>query len=587
MISSKPNHKTVNAISITNFDLTSLYLLRPEIKIILTTAEQHLSEFNDDTDQAPLLLDSAAMLKQLAAVLDLISLDGSSDLAYALSGGMQYLYDKADSGDDNLIISLAQGIMTLSRYIEFVLLQETVEPRLLLEVINNIHALIGKERLKSISNESYEDDDYHYVSVANPAQNFKSVESLVLDSDLLITAYRAGLAVVLAAQTSDLNDNQIKNINAMTAACAMVASQSTTLFWQAAAAVTQNVIQLLPLTESQKRLYIFIDQQLHSYLPVDDRRFADLVSFACKQRNKWADELKVKLKDNQLGLKELNALKRFLQGPDQQITSTVNTLIQQEIDSVKSEVYELVNHSHLSQTAFEANSFQPIATRLSNLASTLKVLNLEVASATLQDSVSDIKSWLAPGPIELDRLLNKLMIAENAAINLSKSYTPTAQLQQLNNANISIHQLDTAYLDLIKESRQLIINLERTISDVVDSLATAKTDDTNHTESVFEGNESFNNIPSDLKQIAGALRFLELTDAANTLNRLVSNIEKSFIITDKSRLIASKEEYQRFEKVADILLAIDHQLSCQQLGHPTVKHAVHTANRSLTELLSY
>ncbi len=582
MISSKQSHTAVNTISITNFDLTSLYLLRSEIQTILQTAEQHLSEFNDDSEQAPLLLDSVAMLKQLASVLQLISLHGGSDLAYALSEGMQSLYDKADSGDERLILCLAQGMITLSRYIEFVLLQETVEPSLLLEAINDIHSLIGKAAVTDVGNERFAADNYHYVSVANPAQNFQSVEDLGLNSDLLTTAYRAGLAVVLAADSSSLSDSDLKKTEVMYTACALIANQSKTLFWRAAAAVTQDIRKLLPLNEAKKSLYIFIDQQFQSYLPADDRRFADLVSFACKQNNNWANELKIQLKENQLDQGQLTELKYFLQGPDQKITSTINELIQQEIDAVKNDINELVNHSIPSEGALKSDSFQPIAEKLSSLASTLQILNLQQASQALRDSVKEVSSWLAPSAAELDQLLNRLMVAENAALTLSKSHTPTAQLQQLNNANISIHQLDSAYLDLIKETRQLISDLEHRISDsdFVDTLPTSKSADSTD-------NEALQDIPENLKLIAGALRFLQLTDAANTINRLGLTLENSELINSSSRVQSGTEKYSNFAKIADILLATDHQLSSQQLGQPTVKQAVYTANRSLTELFNH
>lgn len=587
MIPSIHTPTSSNAISITNFDLTSLYLLRPEINVILHTAEQHLSEFNDDSDQAPLLLDSRAILNQLGSVLDLISLHGSSDLAFALSDGMQHLYDKADTGDERLILSLAQGIMTLSRYIEFVLLQEAVEPSLLIDVINELHVLIDKSPINALSINNFDDDNYHYVSVANPAQNFQSVDSLGLDSNLLVTAYRAGLAVILSASNTNLTDHECKKITAMSSACALVATKSKTIFWTAAAAVTQEVSKLLPLNEAEKSLYIFIDQQFQNYLSADDRRCAELVSFACQQDNDWAKALKLQLKTNHLSEKQLVELKRFLQGPDQQISSTLNDFIQQEIEDIKTEIDVSVNHTLPAERPFETINFQPIALKVSALASSLKLLNLNEAALALQHSVEEIKSWLAPGPTELDQLLNTLMIAENAAITLAKSHTPTAQFQRLNNNQLSIHQLDTAYINLIEQSRLLIRELESTISDFVDRLPASESKQTTAFETLEISHDSLNKILNLIRQIAGALRFLELTDAANTLNRLGIKLNESLKLSEADGLSASRFECIIFSNVADILLATDHQLSCQQLGHPAIKQAVYTANRSLSNLLRH
>lgn len=57
------------SLSITNFNLPSLYILHDEIMVTLRDTENHLSEFNDDNSQAPLLLDSIDVLTQLSRIL--------------------------------------------------------------------------------------------------------------------------------------------------------------------------------------------------------------------------------------------------------------------------------------------------------------------------------------------------------------------------------------------------------------------------------------------------------------------------------------------------------------------------------------
>ena len=83
-------------LSVTNFDLPSLHLLHDEILTILKDTETHLSEFNDDLEQAPLLLDSIDVLKQLACIFELMSLAGAQVLTTAVAHGLQHLYDGAE-----------------------------------------------------------------------------------------------------------------------------------------------------------------------------------------------------------------------------------------------------------------------------------------------------------------------------------------------------------------------------------------------------------------------------------------------------------------------------------------------------------
>lgn len=60
---------TAPTLSTTNFDLPSLHILHEEIIVTLKDTEVHLSEFNDDNAQAPLLLDSISVLGQLSCIL--------------------------------------------------------------------------------------------------------------------------------------------------------------------------------------------------------------------------------------------------------------------------------------------------------------------------------------------------------------------------------------------------------------------------------------------------------------------------------------------------------------------------------------
>lgn len=183
----------------TNFDLPSLHLLRPELEVTLHDAETHLSEFNDDDSQAPLLLDSVETLNQAANVLKLISLEGADKLAKAIADGLQHLHDNLGQDESELVMDISEGIMTLGRYIEFVLLKETVEPSLLLPIINNIHQKLGKPVL---SNQELATQSSKSLVIANPEKNYHSLQELGIMDTTLVDAYRAGLAVALTAKTT-------------------------------------------------------------------------------------------------------------------------------------------------------------------------------------------------------------------------------------------------------------------------------------------------------------------------------------------------------------------------------------------------
>ncbi|MGP4952623.1 hypothetical protein ACTXGO_10660, partial [Psychrobacter sp. T6-1] len=137
------------SLSVTNFNLPSLHLLYDEIIATLTQVERHLTEFNDHHDQAPLLLDSVEALEQLSCVFELISLAGGQVLSAAIAQGLQRIHDNTEQNDTALIMDLSEAIMTLDRYVEFVLLTETVEPTLLLPIINKLRAHSGADPIAS------------------------------------------------------------------------------------------------------------------------------------------------------------------------------------------------------------------------------------------------------------------------------------------------------------------------------------------------------------------------------------------------------------------------------------------------------
>lgn len=300
---------TTQKLTTTNFDLPSLHLLRPEIETTLKDAEIHLSEFNDDSSQAPLLLDSVETLAQMLKVLRLINLEEGAVLAGALSQGFQQLYDNREQDEIEFIMDISEGIMTLSRYVEFILLKETIEPSLILPVINNLNNKLGKAE---ISLEQLTTAKTSSLVIAHPEQNFQSLTELGIDKKTLIEAYRAGLSVALTAKTHPTDPTDLQKLKAMQSACEAISQRSDSLFWQSADVAVSDLADVLPLNNVQKRALIFVEQQFNDYLPVSDSRFADLVRFASSRDSKLAEKIKQKFSTNTLNHEQLAMMKRFL-----------------------------------------------------------------------------------------------------------------------------------------------------------------------------------------------------------------------------------------------------------------------------------
>lgn len=551
-----PNSQKLTA---TNFDLPSLHLLRPELAVTLHDAEMHLSEFNDDSSQAPLLLDSVDTLAQLAKVLRLIQLEEGYELANSLSAGLQKLYDERDQPNNDMMMDVSEGIMTLARYIEFVLLKETIEPSLLLPIINQLHSDLHQPALQLSDLTANKNSS---IVIANPEQNYQPLTSLGIDPKKLVEAYRAGLSVALTAQSNQLSPKEREKLKAMQAACEMVSKRTDSLFWHAADAAVSDLAGALPLSNLQKRALIFVEQQFNDYLPVNDSRFADLVQFASSRDSQLAMQVQRKFSANTLDETQLKTMRRFLFGPDREVTSTLNQLIQQEIDLIKSASDSYARQVNLNSSPDEIDS---MAQHLHDLSSVFKTLNLNEVSAALTQQISKVKTWTQPTPDDFDGLLGTLMMAENAAINLAKSHTPGAVTLPVYNQTISLHQIETAQNTLVQESRTAIATIETALNDYLND--TDK--DILHIKPV----------PDIMRAISGACLFLNLPRQSQLLKRGATLLQN---LTEQQGRELSEHA---LAKIADIVMSADYYLESLETNKPAGNHAMHVGYRSLQHML--
>ena len=550
---------TAPTLSVTNFNLPSLHLLHDEINVILKDTEIHLGEFTDDNSQAPLLLDSIIVLKQLTCIFQLISSVGAETLNMAIVQGLQQLYDSGDNSNVELIMDLSEAIMTLDRYIEFVLLTESVEPTLLLPIINKLNA---HSQVAPIDAEYFATFGNSSVIIANPEQNFQALNELNLDSDLLTYAYRTGLGVALINQDGNISQDDQQKLDAMSAACALIAANSSSLFWQAAAVAVTDIATILPLNLSQKHTLIYLEQQFQSYLPVMDTRFADLVSFACQRDTEDAKMLRKQYAANQLEDPQRKQMERFLFGPNRALTDTLNTIIQAQINTIKENVDSYARGDSINPADMQTSQ---IIEDLTTLSSSLRLLGLSNAANSLTKAAEAVTTWHTPSPNDFDHLLLALMHAENATIAMAEMHTPGAIYLPLNNPHISLHQLNTAYDTLIQESRTAIASAEQGINDY---LAEPERDVLN-----------IQNIPEMLRQVSGAVRFLQLPTPASMLSQLASYLQQR--INGGTRIDDGTLAY-----IADVMMAVDHHLDGFENNRPVSKQALDVGQQSLSQLLA-
>ncbi len=543
--------------SVTNFDFSSLHLLRHEINDAIKNAEMHLDEFTDDKEQAYLLLNSVKVMGQLARILELLSLDGASDLAHAIAKTLQFLYDKGDNSAKAIILDFAEAIITLDCYIEFALLKEMFAPSLLIPIINKLHQHLG---VRVLDSSDFINRKICSVSIFNPKSHYQPLTELDLAFEIkdLVSAYRAGLNVLLKCKTATVNADDRKKLQAMQYACEYISAKSDSLFWQAVTMAVTDIEKALPLSEKDKRTLIFVEQVFLNYLSVDNKGFADLVGFACHRNNSLAQDIKQLYAKNSLNEEQLQTLKKSLFAPNQQLIEAVNQLIQEEINQIKADVYTLAKQEETDHKPM----IKQIITKLQKLSSNFQLLNLTEASQVMKFQAQTVSQWQSVSPKNIDEFLVLLIVAENASIKLLKQHTAGAIDLPLHNKGISLHQLNRSYEIIIRESRKNLNKVKQILSNYIKTDANVVL---------------FTPVANVLHEIIGGLSFLKLTEEMRIIRGLESYI-KQVVKTNKF-----KKENLRY--ITDIVMAVDCQLSRLANNMTTSRQAMNVGHQSLNQLL--
>lgn len=156
------------------------------------------------------------------------------------------------------------------------------------------------------------------------------------------------------------------------------------------------------------------------------RVLADLVRFASTRDSVLARKVQQQFAISGLNAAQLAEMRRFLFPPNQEITETLNNLIQEEIIVIKTASDDYARQD--TMTSSEDNRKLMIE-RLHNLSAVFKTLSLPQVSDVLTQQLAKVQRLpQQPTPEDFDELLTSLIVAENASIHLAKSQTLAQKL---------------------------------------------------------------------------------------------------------------------------------------------------------------
>lgn len=497
-----------------HFDISSLHIVKSEIDASINQVEAALNLYMEDHSNTVGLFDSADSIKQVTGILRLMRMDGAIELCDAIHQILAHICDNLDSADDSQITALSEGLMTLSRYLEFVLLRETLSPQLLLPITNKINRLLGKQIVSEGQFLLNHIDDGIIQRNLSTLVKPTAITTRTSDKDRvhLTRLFQTGLSNMLKKKAKS---NDFTYMQTAVAHIADREPQSAEgLYWQIAKQVVATFDQDTYLSEGRKRILSQMERRI--------AKKSDSIS-RLSQTSAIADVLTLTAISPQSNNETLIALgldttikpdqdivdhKQFLFGPDQAVVHEVSLLVQENIIKIKELVDLIVNNEQ------QEDGLSSLSLQLKELGQILEVLTLGKAGKGLVDQSNQVINWPAmPEENQINTLMDRLLDSENAIILMEQTHTPGVVMSPFTNLRVSLQQLFDARNLLVAESRA---NLTTVMEGLLAYL------DNNNDVQKLEG------MADICESVAGAMLFLNAPRGHAILQNAANYIKEKF-----------------------------------------------------------
>lgn len=542
-----------------HFDSLALQLIKSEIDASLLQVQNALSVYVDDNSNTFGLTEAAEGLAQVHGILRLLEVTGGIELAEANFMLLNHILQGNHQTNNQQLSALGEGLMMLSRYLEFVVLRENLLPHFLLPSINRIRNELNLPMLR----EGYFLEPYlNIIQMPKLQLNVQGAEITPAQTQQLAILYKSSLSRILAKKQNSLDFNAIKLVSHFTSMLA--AQMPSELYWYAVDAAMTDIDEC-QLSDARLRTLIQIERNLQKFVS-DTQGFtpsmqdmADILTFSACRDHQRANELRQQLglSDYLLSDAQSELLSRYLFGPDSNTIHVTTHLMQQEINEIKNKI-DIMQHGDSAET-----SFDPLSGHISELANGLSLLNLGEAATLLTYQSNEVKRWKDLSNSEdVNNLMDALLYAGNAVTVLDRSYQAGANNMPFHNLHIALNQIEEARGVLIKESRE-------TINMSIRSLASyLETGDLLH----------MTNAPAMFDSVSGALLFLEAGEARVMLKKAARFVEQNFI---PEKNPPTKHD---IDLLANIMITVDYYLESLELQKPLGIHPFQVGTRSADQL---
>lgn len=497
-----------------HFDISSLHIVKSEIDASINQVESALDLFMSDQSNTVGLFDSADSIQQVSGILRLLQMDGAIELCDAIHQILVHVCEHLEAADDNQITALSEGLMTLSRYLEFVLLRETLSPQLLLPVTNKINRLLNKPMIAEGQFLLHHIDDALIQRNLSTLVKPSVITDKTSDKDraYLTRLFQTGLSNVLKkkSKTNDFTYMQ-KTVGHI---ADREPQNAEGLYWQIAKQVISTLDENTFLSDGRKRILAQMERRIARKTDSISRlsqtsAIADLLTMTAispqsSHEMLTAFGLDIMIKPDQDVLDH----KQFLFGPDQAVVHEVSQLVHESILKIK-ELVDLIVNNEQPDDALATLSLQ-----LKELGQTLEVLTLSQAGKGLVELSTQVTSWSSiPDENQINTLMDRLLDSENAIILMEQTHTPGVVMSPFTNLRVSLHQLIDARQLLVTESRANLTTVMQALLGYLDN---------NNDVQKLEG------MADICESVAGAMSFLSAPRGEAILQNAANYIKDKF-----------------------------------------------------------
>lgn len=467
-----------------HFDPTALLIIKKEVDNSIQLVESAVSSLVEDQALPFGIDDALAQFEQCAQVLMLIDMPSLAQItAYCAELMRKIMKDPRDIQTQD-VIALSEGTTMLKRYIEFSSLREVKVPQFLIDTLNRLEVCLGKP----LTQEGQA--IVPLLDCVNPDFNLPQAPELE-KSDYVHKLYKISLKNLLKQTETKLDLQGIKLVGAYLAN--LSTSTPSAQYWNLVY-VAFNQIDELFINEARLRTFISIETQMANFFK-DTAHYtpelndvANVLSLCISQDDETSQSIREQLHvgEDILSDAQLQVFSRHLYGPDQNTIHSVSSLVTEEMAQIRNDI----EYNYQNMTEEKA---QELKTKLLDLAHVFKVLNLNEAYIELKQQADLLtQSNMIQNENYAQQLMNSILSAMNSIGILERNYSSSRLQLRVNNMNISLDRLDEAHDMLLTESKVLIdLSSQALVTQIKDT-----------------ENANLETIPSQLKEVSGALLFL-------------------------------------------------------------------------------